>query len=589
MGIDRPIDIPLEQRKTILALLERHLPNTTAWVYGSRANWSARPQSDLDMVVFAKPEQSGRVSELREAFAESNLPFRVDLFDWNVVPEDFRKQITADYVVLVENEKKEVRKDWKNVTLGDYIEINKDTYSPKDAWQQITYLDTGNISKNRISEIQNLVVGRDKIPTRARRKVRAGDIVYSTVRPNQRHYGLLNKPPENLLVSTGFAVIRGKKGRARTDFIYWFLAQDHIVERLHTIAEHSTSAYPSIRPKDIEALTLNLPPLSEQRTIAQILGKLDDKIELNQRMNKSLEAMAQALFKSWFVNFDPVHAKATLKKNARQHSAVPDYPPVTIRNGTNSPESTREGDDLTQQRTNWTIERARTYLEKMDPTIAALFPDSFIDSQFGKIPKGWETKTLGALAKHHKESISPSSNPSTLFEHHSIPAFDKDAQPTVEFGGSIKSNKTLVPEGAILLSKLNPNISRVWIPNKPCNAAQVASTEFLAYIPRGGAGRGLLFCLFKSPRFRQKLQSMVTGTSKSHQRVPHADLLTQKVLPGTHRVFEKFELMVAPSLKTCLANRTELRNLQNLRDTLLPELISGALGVEDWDSVEATA
>ena len=70
MGLDRPIDITAEQRKTVLALLARHLPNTTAWVYGSRVKWTSRPESDLDLVVFAKPEQERRVSDLREAFEE---------------------------------------------------------------------------------------------------------------------------------------------------------------------------------------------------------------------------------------------------------------------------------------------------------------------------------------------------------------------------------------------------------------------------------------------------------------------------------------------------------------------------------------
>ena len=99
MGIESAIDITAEQRKTVLSLLEKHLPNTTAWVYGSRAKWTARPQSDLDMVVFATPEQSSRVFDLREAFEESNLPFRVDLFVWDDVPERFRKHIKQDYVV----------------------------------------------------------------------------------------------------------------------------------------------------------------------------------------------------------------------------------------------------------------------------------------------------------------------------------------------------------------------------------------------------------------------------------------------------------------------------------------------------------
>ena len=88
MGIAPPaIDVTAGERRTVLALLNRHLPNTTAWAYGSRVKWTSRPESDLDLVVFARPEQSAMVAELREAFDESDLPFSVDLFVWDDVPE----------------------------------------------------------------------------------------------------------------------------------------------------------------------------------------------------------------------------------------------------------------------------------------------------------------------------------------------------------------------------------------------------------------------------------------------------------------------------------------------------------------------
>lgn len=189
------------------------------------------------------------------------------------------------------------------VTLSDCVEMNDATYTPKEEWPFVNYLDTGNITENRISEIQHLVAGKDEYPSRARRKVKPGDILYSTVRPNQRHFGLLKKAvPENFLASTGFAVIRGKRNRVRTDFLYWFLAQDSVVEHLQTIAEHSTSAYPSIRPVDIERLTLKLPSLAEQHAIAHVLGRLDDKIELNRRVAETLEEIVRALFESWFAD-----------------------------------------------------------------------------------------------------------------------------------------------------------------------------------------------------------------------------------------------------------------------------------------------
>lgn len=303
MGVAPAIDLTPEQRRTVLALLSRHLPNTTVWVYGSRAKWTSQPGSDLDLVAFANPAQSPRIAELQEAFDESYLPFPVDLFVWDDVPKDFRKRIEAEHVVLT---KKVVAtcKGWPTVTLGDCIEVNDATYTSKDDWPFVNYLDTANITENRVGQIQHLVAGRDQVPSRARRKVQSGDIVYSMVRPNQRHYGLLKKVPANLLASTGFAVFRAKEDRAHTGFLYWLLTQDSVVDQLHTVAEHSASAYPSIRPADIEHLGIDLPPISEQRAIARILDALDDKIELSRCMARTLERTVRTLFGSWFADSD---------------------------------------------------------------------------------------------------------------------------------------------------------------------------------------------------------------------------------------------------------------------------------------------
>ena len=198
---------------------------------------------------------------------------------------------------------------WPRIRLGECIVMNKETYSQCEEWPFVNYFDTGSITDNRIEAFQRLDTGDGKLPSRARRKVQTGDIVFSTVRPNQRHFGLLRDIPENVLASTGFAVFHAREDIADTGFIYWFLAQDQIVERLQTIAEHSTSAYPAIRSTDICELEIDLPPLPEQRAIAHILGTLDDKIQLNRQMNQTLEAIARTIFKDWFVNFGPVRAK----------------------------------------------------------------------------------------------------------------------------------------------------------------------------------------------------------------------------------------------------------------------------------------
>ncbi len=104
MALSNAVDLTPAQRDVVEALLARYLTGTEAWVYGSRAKRTSRPQSDLDIVVFATPEQQRAVSDLREAFEESNLPFRVDLFVWDEVPDSFREQIESGHVVLAERE-----------------------------------------------------------------------------------------------------------------------------------------------------------------------------------------------------------------------------------------------------------------------------------------------------------------------------------------------------------------------------------------------------------------------------------------------------------------------------------------------------
>ena len=143
------------------------------------------------------------------------------------------------------------------------------------------------------------------MPSRAKRKVKYNSIIFSTVRPNQLHYGIIKNQPDNFLVSTGFTVIDIDEDKASADFIYYLLTQNDVVQHLQAIAEQSTSAYPSIKASDIENLNIMLPNLDTQKKIAYILRSLDEKIELNNKINENLEQQAQAIFKSWFVDFEP--------------------------------------------------------------------------------------------------------------------------------------------------------------------------------------------------------------------------------------------------------------------------------------------
>ena len=182
--------------------------------------------------------------------------------------------------------------------LGDCCKTNLHTYSDQEKWSLIRYLDTGSITEGRIDEIQTLYPGVDKIPSRARRKASVGDILFSTVRPNQKHYGIIEAGTENLLVSTGFTVVTVDTTIADPYFIYYYLTQSSVIESLQAIAEQSTSTYPSIKPSDIEDIELDLPELETQKKIGSTLRMLDRKIALNEEINDNLQQQLFSLYEN---------------------------------------------------------------------------------------------------------------------------------------------------------------------------------------------------------------------------------------------------------------------------------------------------
>ena len=314
-------------------------------------------------------------------------------------------------------------------------------------------------------------------------------------------------------------------------FFYYALRSDDVIAQMK--GSVASSAVPALKASDIKSAMLHLPAYSVQIEAAETLSAIDNRITLLRETNTTLEAIAQALFKSWFVDFDPVHAK--------MQGRAP---------------------------------------EGMDEATAALFPDSFEDSELGPVPKGWSVGLVGDFARLKKGTVNPGSQPDTLFEHFSLPAFDDGQRPVIESGASIKSNKTPVPDDAVLLSKLNPHIPRIWLPVRAGSNA-VCSTEFLAFQPTGVGSRELIYCLFSSPDFISRLQQLVTGTSNSHQRIkPDQVALMTSVVPAAS-VASAFEILTRPIFERVHANRQKVQTLSAIRDVLLPRLISGQLRISD--------
>ncbi len=503
MGIEPAIDIAAEQRKTVLSLLEKHLPNTTAWVYGSRAKWTARSQSDLDMVVFATPEQSSQVFNLREAFEESNLPFRVDLFVWDDVPKRFRKRIEAEHVVLVERGERGAGDGWRTTTLGEVVTLQRGFDLPRTERKLGSYpviASTGPVGTHDRAVIQGpgVVIGRSG-------SLGGGQFIKHDFWP----------------LNTTLWVKDFNNNDPR--FCYFFL------KSLDLAQFNAGSGVPTLNRNHIHPLPVRVPPLPEQRAIAHILGTLDDKIELNRRMNETLEEMARALFKSWFVDFDPVRAKM-------------------------------EGRDT-----------------GLPPNVDALFPDRLVDSEVGEIPEGWEPRTLGECF----DLTMGQSPPGSSYNDHGegLPFF----QGRTDFGFRYPENRKFCTSPT---RKARPGDTLVSV-RAPVGDINMAWTQCCI-------GRGVAALRHKSNSSSYTYYS-VLELKKVISEYEHSGTVFGAInrkqfealstIEPRSELIEGFHTSVSSLDFSIEKNTLEIQTLADLRDTLLPRLISGEVRVENAETL----
>ena len=702
-------------RAAIIDILAANERVERAVLFGSRAMETFTPTSDVDIALFGNNLTLTDQANLATAIDELPMAQRVDLLLHKTVDNDaLRKHIEQHGVEWYRRQAREkmTGSPWKRMPLGDFVTLQRGHDLP-DAIRR-----PGN----------KPVLGSFGVTGWHDEARAAGPGV--TVGRSGASFGVVSYSPVDYWpLNTALYVVDFHGNDQR--FAYYFLKQ------VDFRTYNSGSAQPSLNRNFIHPIPVDIPPLPEQHTIAHILGTLDDKIELNRRMNETLEEMARALFKSWFIDFDPVHAKAALKRHAaaqitpplrgsrqakgdspqasrwgdhaathpprrwaeikrqyspqtlqraqalrqnqtnaegllwhylsrkqlagyrfrRQqpigpyiadfaclsekllieldggqhaertasdnrrdrflqekgyrvlrfwnhevfencfgvlesiHAALPHHPPLEggskdgSLSGRGSPPPPQPAPDGLASATpppggsDWSVERARSYLDGMDPSIAAMFPDRFVDSELGEIPEGWGVGKLEDMVDQLRDKENPLTSPSTPFSHFSIPAYDGGQTPKQELGGSIKSTKTRVQPGVVLLSKLNPEIERVWLVDVSPDDQAVCSTEFLVLRAKPPFHRSYVYCLLRTPLFRQQIQSLVTGTSKSHQRAPAEAILDLPMVLPSGTLIDSFEKVAENFLSRTMKCRSESRALVALRDTLLPKLISGKLRV----------
>jgi type I restriction enzyme, S subunit len=184
----------------------------------------------------------------------------------------------------------EAQEDWEIVKVGDFVVANEESVNNYNQ-QFIEYLDTSSLTEGKIESVQ--LLSFKEAPSRARRLVKHNDVLLSTVRPNQKHFGIIKNPNKNLVVSTGFCVLTCHK--IDPHFIYVLLTTDEMTEYLHSIAEGSTSTYPSLKPSDIEKIEFLLPPKNKLAEFAKIASDNWNKIEKNHNQIRTLETLRDTL------------------------------------------------------------------------------------------------------------------------------------------------------------------------------------------------------------------------------------------------------------------------------------------------------
>lgn len=305
------------------------------------------------------------------------------------------------------------------------------------------------------------------------------------------------------------------------------------------------AVFDSLKCADIPHFRLPIPPLPEQRTIADILGSLDDKIELNRRMNETLEATARAIFKSWFVDFDPVRSKMEGRKPAG-----------------------------------------------MSDEVAALFPDSFQDSPIGEIPKDWRIKRIDDLADV-VGGTTPSTKKRSYWEGGthawatpkdlsglSVPIL-LDTERRITDAGLAQIGSGLLPKGTVLLSSRAP-IGYLALAEIPVAINQ----GFIAMLPK--AETSSLFLLSWASTSHKEIVSRANGST--FLEISKGNFRPIPVAAPPDGVMREFDRLAQPIYQRIVECARESHTLANIRDTLLPKMISGMLRVDSTtESVEAVA
>ena len=428
---------------------------------------------------------------------------------------------------------------WEAMTLGEVVRRGGGQVQTGPFGSQLhasDYVQVGvpfimpvNIGENRIIEEGIARVTEEDAKRLSRHRIKAGDIIYSR-RGDVERRALVRADQEGWMCGSGCLMVRVGEGVADPVFTSYYLGHPAIRE---WIVRHAVGAtMPNLNTSIMAALPFCLPSLPEQRAIAHILGTLDDKIELNRRMNATLEEMARALFKSWFVDFDPVRAKA-------------------------------EGRDPGLPR-----------------EIADLFPDGFEESELGNVPTGWRILPLPEAIEVNPTRSLAGIKIAPYLDMASMPT--RGHRPDRWIERPVGSGMKFV-NGDTLLARITPcleNGKTAFVDFLKNGQVGWGSTEYIVLRPKHPLPPSFGYYLARTEELRTFAIQNMTGSS-GRQRVPAECLKQFLLVVPSESVAKRFGEVVQGFMERTRINSEQSRTLAALRDTLLPKLISGEVRVHN--------
>ena len=503
-----PVDLSPAHLAIVERILAEHVPECEVRAFGSRATWTAKDHSDLDLAVVGEgPLPRGILARVKEAFEESRLPMRVDVLDWHAISDGFREAIESDCVVVREAV---VPVGWPTVALGELVSnfdsrriplsrrVRSERPGPYPYYGATGVMDHVD---DYIFEGLHLLVAED------------GSVETPTGTP------FLQLVDGQFWVNNHAHVLRGTTDE-ETRYLYYALFTVQVRPFM------SGSVQAKLSQRNLNQIPVPYPAQeSERRAIARVLGALDDKIELNRRMSATLEAMARALFRSWFVDFAPVRAKA-----AGRPSGLP-------------------------------------------PALDALFPASFEASELGEIPSGWGVRSLDDIADF-RNGLALQRYPPDGEE--SLPVI-KIAEmrrgytsKTASASASIDS-RYIVEDGDVLFSWSGSLELVLWSHGRGAlnqHLFKVTSGEFPRWFYLGWIREHL-----------DDFRGIAAGKATTMGHIQRHHLTDAKATVPSPDVVAAGHEVLGPLVEEQVRHAVEARTLASQRDTLLPRLVSGELRV----------